>query len=229
MIRNGRERQGGPARRVALFIVFEGIDGCGKTLQAKMLAERLERDGFSVLLTAEPSDGPIGRRLRSLKVRPSPEEETRLFTEDRRDHVTRVILPALEEGRIVICDRYVHSSAAYQGAAGIDPSRIMARNLPFIVPPDVVFLLRVPVETALQRIRMGREGVFTSFEQRAALEAVDRIYRDIEDPAVRHIDGTGSPERVHQTILHLFRRLMSDKDAVENRVASGPATSGNKS
>ncbi len=210
MIRGDR-KQAGPALRVPRFVVFEGIDGCGKTLQARMLAERLTKDGFSVLATAEPSDGPIGKRLRSMDTRPTPEEEARLFTEDRRDHVTRVILPALKEGRIVICDRYVYSSATYQGAAGIEPRSIISQNLSFIVPPDVVFLIRVPVETALNRIRVGRGGNFSSFEKRAFLEAVDRIYRDIKDPALRHIDGTGSPESIHQIILDVFYGLMSDE------------------
>ncbi len=89
----------------ALFIVFEGIDGSGKTLQARMLASRLERCGVWYLLTAEPSEGPVGRQIRALTFRLSPSEETHLFTADRRDHLERPIMPALARGQIVICDR----------------------------------------------------------------------------------------------------------------------------
>jgi dTMP kinase len=177
-----------------------------------MLAGWLSKEGFRVLLTAEPSDGPIGMKIRSLEVRPAPEEEARLFTEDRRDHVNRVIAPALEEGRIVICDRYVYSSVAYQGARGIEPRSIIARNLSFMVPPDLIFLIEVPVETALHRIRVGRAG-FSSYEERAALEAVDQIYRSLEDPAIVRVDGTGSAQSIHETIVKLFCELMPTRNA----------------
>ena len=117
-----------------LFIVFEGIDGAGKSTQAGMLADRLRADEIPFILTAEPSDGPTGRLIKSLKVRPNPEEEARLFTEDRRHHVQNVIIPALKEGKTVICDRYVYSSVAYQGARGIDPAEILAENRQFVMP-----------------------------------------------------------------------------------------------
>jgi len=189
--------------RVPQFVVFEGIDGCGKTVQAEMLAGWLSKEGFRVLLTAEPSDGPIGMKIKSMDVRPAPEEEARLFTEDRRDHVGRVIAPALKEGRIVICDRYVYSSVAYQGARGIEPSSIIARNSSFAVPPDLIFLIEIPVDIALRRLRVGRSA-FSSYEERAALEAVDRIYRNLQDPAIRRVDGTGSAQSIHETIVRLF-------------------------
>ena len=134
------------------FIVFEGIDGSGKSTQAKLLARRLEDLGIPVLLTAEPSDGPVGRIIRSLTTRPEAEEEARLFTEDRRDHVERVILPALVEGRTVICDRYVHSSVAYQGARGVDQAAILSAQRLFAPQPDVIFLLEIPAKIALARI-----------------------------------------------------------------------------
>ncbi len=215
MIRNHND-QCRSARLNPWFVVFEGIDGCGKTLQAEMLAGTLTNEGFRVLLTAEPSEGPIGMKIRSLDVRPAPEEEAQLFTEDRRDHVKRVILPALKEGRIVICDRYVYSSVAYQGARGIEPSSIIAKNQPFALQPDLIFLIEVPVEIALRRIRVGRAGGFSSYEERASLEAVDRIYRGLKDSAIRRIDGTDSPESIHETIVKLFYDLMSNENGSRN-------------
>ena len=172
------------------FIVFEGIDGAGKSTQAKLLARRLADLGIPVLLTAEPSDGPVGQIIRSLTTRLEAEEEARLFTEDRRDHVERVILPALLEGRTVICDRYVHSSVAYQGARGVDQAAILSAQSPFAPQPDVIFLLEIPADIALARIDSARRGRFSTFEVREDLEAVDAVYRSITDPVIRRIDGT---------------------------------------
>jgi len=124
----------------------------------------MRRDGFSVLLTSEPSDGPVGALIKSLTSRPKPEEEAHLFTEDRRDHLRRVIIPALNEGRVVICDRYVYSSAAYQGARGLDPAAIIAENCAFALRPHVTFLLEIPVQEGLARIRSGRGDRFSTFE-----------------------------------------------------------------
>ncbi|MBI5251215.1 MAG: dTMP kinase [Desulfomonile tiedjei] len=183
-----------------LFIVFEGIDGSGKSTQARMLADYLTSRGLPVLLTAEPSEGPIGSQIRSLKCRAEPEEEARLFTEDREDHLRRTIIPALEQGSTVICDRYVYSSAAYQGARGIPVERILAENGAFAMPADVTFLIEIDVDTAMKRIASGRANTFTTFEIRSDLEKVDKIYRSLIDPHIIRIDGSGSPEQVHKLI-----------------------------
>jgi dTMP kinase len=189
------------------FIVFEGIDGAGKSIQAKLLARRLEVLGIPVLLTAEPSDGPVGQIIRSLTTRLEAEEEARLFTEDRRDHVERVILPALAEGRTVICDRYVHSSVAYQGARGVDQAAILSAQSPFAPQPDVIFLLEIPADIAIARIDSARRGRFSTFEVREDLEAVDAVYRSITDPVIRRIDGTSPLESIHSTIMACLREL----------------------
>ena len=189
------------------FIVFEGIDGSGKSTQAKLLAARLADSAIPVLLTAEPSDGPVGLIIRSLTTRPSPEEEARLFTEDRRDHVERVILPALAEGRTVICDRYVHSSVAYQGARGVDQAAILSAQRHFAPEPDAIFLMEVPVDTALARIGSDRCGRFSTFEVREDLEAVAAVYRNLTDPLIRRIDGTGSLEHIQSIIMDCLKEL----------------------
>jgi len=181
------------------FIVFEGIDGSGKTTQGRLLAERL---GCSkkVLFTAEPSDGPIGRRIRSMKERLEPLEEARLFTEDRRHHIERVIVPALNEGKAVVCDRYVHSSAAYQGARGIPAADILAWNAAFAVAPDAVVLLALPVDSALERIASNRD-MLSLFEDREYLERVAAIYQSLDDPLIVRIDALGDIEEVHKKIV----------------------------
>ena len=190
-----------------LFIVFEGIDGTGKTLQAKMLASRLQECGAPCLLTAEPSDGPYGRQIRSLTYRLSPHEEARLFAADRRDHVERVIVPALATGQTVICDRYVYSSVAYQGARGVEMALILEENRPFARPADVTFLLEIPVKTALARIRCFRSPHLSPFEKKEDLEAVAAVYRALKDPSIKRIDSTPSPEAVHENIVRILREF----------------------
>ncbi|MGO9122311.1 MAG: dTMP kinase [Desulfomonilaceae bacterium] len=187
-----------------LFIVFEGIDGAGKSMQTGMLADRLRADKIPFILTAEPSDGPTGRLIKSLKVRLNPEEETRLFTEDRRHHVENVILPAIKNGKTVICDRYLYSSVAYQGARGVDPARILSENRQFVMP-DLIFLLEITVEIALSRISCGRSQGFSAFEARSDLEVVRGIYRSISDPAIHRMNGTLPPDELHREIVRIVK------------------------
>ena len=193
-----------------LFIVFEGIDGAGKSAQTSMLADRLRADEIPFILTAEPSDGPTGRLIKSLKARVDLEEETRLFTADRLHHVQNVILPAIKEGKTVICDRYVYSSVAYQGARGVDPERILAENRLFVMP-DLIFLLEITVEIALSRIRSGRSHGYSAFEVRSNLELVNSIYESIADPAIHRIDGSLPPEELHREIVRIVKSRFEEK------------------
>jgi dTMP kinase len=192
-------------RELSLFVVFEGIDGSGKSTQARMLAERLERDGFDVLLTSEPSDGPVGLAIRALKERLDPVKETSLFTEDRRDHVLRVILPALRVGRVVISDRYFYSSAAYQGARCMDPEAIIEENLAFAPLPDITFLLELPVETAIERIAHGRPQGFSNFEATENLKAVHAIYKSLQDSSIRRIEASQSVQEIHEQVMKIIQ------------------------
>ncbi|MBI4961695.1 MAG: dTMP kinase [Desulfomonile tiedjei] len=204
-------------KRSPLFIVFEGIDGAGKSTQAKMLADRLAKAGVPVLLTAEPSDSPAGLAIKSMKTRPAVEEEARLFTEDRRHHVKRVIAPALREGRTVVCDRYVYSSVAYQGARGISPEAIISANRDFAIPADITFLIEIPVETALARIASERAGGFSPFELKENLMAVDAIYRVLNDPLIHRIDGVRPTDQIHELVLDVLGTLMEDRQAARLR------------
>ena len=136
------------------FIALEGIDGSGTTTQSRDLAQLLAQRGHSILRTQEPSDGPIGReirrRLASSSAPPDPATVALLFAADRLDHVDSEIRPALEQGKIVLCDRYVMSSWVYQ-SLDCDPAwvREINRHAPW---PDRTFLLEIAPEVALARV-----------------------------------------------------------------------------
>ncbi|GAI31111.1 unnamed protein product [marine sediment metagenome] len=126
-----------------ILIVFEGIDGSGKSTQAEILLERLQEEDFDAVYFREPSKGKWGRKIKKKALHPdslSPEEELDLFQKDRRENVEKNLKPALKKKRIVILDRYYYSTIAYQGAKGIDEKLIRRINEEFIVEPDLDFV-----------------------------------------------------------------------------------------
>ena len=137
-----------------MLIVIEGIDDTGKSTQAARLAEWFREMGREVVVGSEPTRGRHGMKLRESFTagRLAPEEELRLFLEDRREHVALVIAPALAVGKVVILDRYYFSNMAYQGAIGFDPQTIRRRNEAFAPVPDLLFVLELDTGTALARI-----------------------------------------------------------------------------
>lgn len=190
-----------------MFISFEGIDGCGKSTQARMLVDALRAEGHEVVLTREPGGSPGAEEIRRLLVegadeRWSAETECLLFTAARRDHLERTIRPALAAGKTVISDRFADSTRVYQGAARGDLRGLVDRmhDLAIGVEPDMTVVIDLDPATALGRgtARGGAEDRFESlgldFQQRLA-----QGFRDLanEFPArVRLIDGTGSPDQV---------------------------------
>lgn len=192
-----------------LLVVVEGLDGAGKSSVMKQLAAYCEERGISVVLSREPTDGQWGKQIRAsaLTGRLPLEEEFELFIRDREDHVARLILPELEKGSVVILDRYYFSSAAYQGARGLDPEQILARNEAFAPAPDLVLLLDCTAEVSLERIRK-RGSVPDEFERLDALEAVRRIFLGIKRPFIQVVDAGKSAEEVTGVCLsHLDRAL----------------------
>lgn len=186
-----------------MFISFEGIDGCGKSTQARLLAEALRAEGRAVVLTREPGGSPGAEEIRRLLVegageRWSAETECLLFTAARRDHLERAIRPALAAGQTVITDRFADSTRVYQGATRGDLRGFVDRmhDLAIGVEPDLTFVIDLDPATALGRCnaRGGAEDRFESlglsFQRRLA-----QGFRALasEFPArVRLIDGTGS-------------------------------------
>lgn len=198
-------------RRDGRLFAFEGLDGSGKSTQLALLAEALKKEGYQVVATREPTDGPFGRRIRQLLTNRgecSSEEELELFMADRRQHVDSLILPALLEGKIVMTDRYYLSTAAYQGAVGHDPNAILTANEAFAPPPDLCFFLSVPVHTGLLRITEGRGERPNDFEKESNLQLVQKIFADIRRSFIRQVDGGRSIADVHAEILALAHTVL---------------------
>jgi dTMP kinase len=186
-----------------LFIVIEGIDGTGKSTQAKMLKRALEEAGQTVILDREPSDGPYGKILRDSATtgRLSPQEELDLFHKDRKHHLEEIILPALQRGETVILDRYYFSTMAYQGQRGFDPQEIRETNLRFAPNPDILFILDLAVDKARERIGV-RGDTTNEFEQRDALQYCRDTFLSVSDEEFAHIiDSSQKIEKIHQQML----------------------------
>ncbi len=185
-----------------LFIVIEGIDGTGKSTQARRLAEWLTSLGRDVILSREPTDGPWGTKLRqsALTGRMSPDEELECFLKDRRQHVEELINPALSAGKVVILDRYYFSTMAYQGARGFDPQEIRRRNEEFATTPDLLLILDLDVDAAHERIGV-RGDTANEFEKRSNLERCREIFLSLsEEPFATVISSEGSLDDVAHRI-----------------------------
>jgi len=199
-----------PVQRQGLFIVFEGTDGTGKSTQIDLLDKYLQQNEYPVVTTREPTDGKYGQIIRKLysdRAKYSPEEELQLFLEDRREHVNTLIVPALNEGKIILCDRYFLSTAAYQGAIGFDPEEILQRNA-FAPPPDIAFLLQMPLEEALSRIVDNRGDTLNDFEGLESLKKVAKIFNGINRSYICKIDASGSAAEVHYRIIARLAPLL---------------------
>jgi len=199
------------------FVVLEGIDGAGTTTQSKRLHEHVLAAGRACHLTYEPTDGPVGKLIRDSlsgrivahdsgeRVRFSEGALSLLFAADRIEH-SREIEQLRRAGTHVVCDRYVHSSIAYQStSADITPERVVEVNRGIAVP-DITLFLDVPVDECLRRLG-GRSGSPTVYERKDLLDRIDENYRRTHSLYERHygpiasIDGTRPPDEVFNAIV----------------------------
>lgn len=196
------------------FIAVEGLDGSGKTTVSKELVKRLSMMGYRAVYTFEPYGSPFTEALRKyieLYGDAEAELEALVMALDRLYHIRRVVEPLLNEGAIVVCDRYLHSSIAYQGAKGGDVEWIKTINR-YALKPDLVLYLRVPLEVALSRIR-GKSGKWKYFESVERLKGAFEIYERLALAGeLVPVDATASIEKVvEESLNHVLRLLGSQK------------------
>ena len=201
-----------------MFITFEGIEGCGKTTQIELLYTYLEKSGHKVIKTREPGGTAFGESLRNAflhaKMKVYPLSELLVFMAMRAQHVDELILPALKEGTIVLCDRFTDASYAYQGyGRGIDLSVIETLNklVTKEIKPDLTILLDCPVEKGLTR--KAESALMDRFEKeelsfhRKISKAYEKLAK--EDPKRFFvIDGTLDINAIHKTIRKKVEDLL---------------------
>jgi dTMP kinase len=194
-----------------VFVTLEGVDGAGKSTQARMLAEAL---GPETVLLREPGGTVAGERLRELlkdaSVELTPRAELMLFCAARAELVDQVISPSLAAGRDVVCDRFVDSTAAYQGGArGIDPGLVATLNAAAVrgCMPDRTILLRLDTETAVERARERCESPISDRFEAEGDRFQDRIAAEFDRIAAAEperfvvVDAAGSVDEVHARVL----------------------------
>lgn len=197
------------------LVAFEGIDGCGKSTQCRRAVRALRERGVSVVETREPTDGAFGQRIRAMArsgERVAREEELRWFVEDRREHVRSVIAPALERGDVVLCDRYFHSTVAYQGARGFDPWQLLEASEREFPAPDLALYFALPVAEALERVRARGGAAEPAFEREDFLVRVADIFEALAERRAEfvRIDAQGDEDAVASRVLEALRPIVRD-------------------
>jgi dTMP kinase len=208
------------------FITFEGLDGCGKSTQLARLAETLGQQGFNVVVTREPGGTEAGEKIRRLLLDTrtsglSPMAELTLMFASRVQHIQEIIAPAIEAGKVVLCDRFTDSSEAYQGGGrklGSKPVLELHRVLCGDLKPDLTILMDSDVDASVQRARRRNarnagetdEGRFEK-ENRAFFTRVRNAYMEIakrEPERVVTIDARGTPDSTHAKILQMVWEML---------------------
>ncbi len=196
------------------LLAIEGIDGAGKSVQARAVGGALAARGLDVVQTREPTNGPWGRRLRESAAtgRLSPADELNAFLEDRKQHVAELIRPSLAAGKVVITDRYYFSTVAYQGARGFDPAELLRMNEAIAIEPHLLVLVDLDPATSLARIG-HRDGNANEFETVAQLGRSRDIFLAIQKPYLLVLDGRRTPDELRDEILFAFGRAALERIA----------------
>lgn len=203
-----------------MFITFEGADGCGKTTQQMLAADYLESKGYEVLITREPGAKGLGEDIRKIlldyKGPVSERCESLLFLADRAQHVDNMILPAIENGQIVLCDRYTDSTVAYQGYGRqqnlerIKKLNDFATNL---LKPDLTFVFDIDVETSMQRV--GKEKDRMESEGKEFHNRVRNGYLKLaeEEPnRIKVLDAAKSIDEIHEEVVNILEAAFWSKE-----------------
>ena len=189
-------------RKKGAFICIEGLDASGKTTHARRLVRDLKQRGFKAMYTTEPSSGEIGKFIRTYilqrKERVPGAVEALLFAVDRVVHLEQRVKPALQKGKIVVSDRYVYSSLAYQGAAGLDLNWIEEINRS-AVSPDLAIYIDVSPEILIKRMKWRKKSVM---ERLQVQRKVQEVYlKLVDDGRLVRVDGNRSVNEVARDIL----------------------------
>jgi dTMP kinase len=193
----------GELERRGFFICVEGLDGCGKTTQAKILVRKLQRMGYNTVYTAEPSHGKIGRFIKRYYLyrgkRVSSIVEALLFAADRYEHVENEIIPALKDGKIVVSDRYMYSSLAYQGAVGLSLDWIRKIN-EHAVTPNLAIFIDVEPDTVIKRLK-PKKSVMENLETQRKVREV--YLKFVENGELVKVNGNKSKNEVADEIFSI--------------------------
>ena len=193
-----------------MFITFEGIEGSGKSTQIQLLKEFFEKKAQKAFFTKEPGSSEVGKKIRSILLNKenkiSPQTEIFLIFADRVQHVREIIKPNLNEGKIVISDRYYDSSIAYQGQReGVDKTEIYELiNMLDLPTPDITFLLDLPVDIGLKRAKNRASLDRFESEEISFHEGVRQNYLDLQEQNFQRIvkiDATQSPNEIFSNII----------------------------
>lgn len=197
-----------------MLITFEGIDGCGKTTQVKLLSEYLKKKGIKCLVTREPGGTMEGEKIREILMKEDlvPFAELFLFLASRAQHVEKLIIPALRDGKIVLVDRFIDSSVAYQGfgrGIGEDIVRELNDLATKGTKPDLTFYIDIDVDEALKR-----KKVINRFEEeKSFLEKVRKGYLKLAEKERKRIvvlNGNMKVEEIHRKIVEEFEKRWRD-------------------
>ena len=193
-----------------MFITFEGIEGSGKSTQIQLLKEFFEKKAQKAFFTKEPGSSEVGKKIRSILLNKenkiSPQTEIFLIFADRVQHVQEIIKPNLNEGKIVISDRYYDSSIAYQGQReGVDKTEIYELiNMLDLPTPDITFLLDLPVDIGLKRAKNRASLDRFESEEISFHEGVRQNYLDLQEQNLERIvkiDALQTPDEIFSNIL----------------------------